>query len=161
MKKSAMNGATPYEISTSFMLHEFMHTLSVCHTVMVDTDIKGVKSFQASSPDELALIDGAKDAGYVFTAKNSTFIGIENIHTQPKSKEIFEVLHEFPFDSTRKRMSLVVKKRGDKTIFLLCKGADSIILPRCLLLEPIRQKIESDLNYFATQGLRTLVISKK
>ena len=48
------------------MLHEFMHTLSVCHTVMVDTDAKGVKSFQASSPDELALIDGAKKAGYVF-----------------------------------------------------------------------------------------------
>lgn len=35
---------------------------------------------------------------------------------------------EFPFDSTRKRMSLVVK-HGDEYI-LMTKGADSIVLPR-------------------------------
>jgi magnesium-transporting ATPase (P-type) len=42
--------------------------------------------------------------------------------------ETYTVLAEFPFDSTRKRMSLVVKL--DETIFLMCKGADSIVLPK-------------------------------
>lgn len=45
-----------------------------------------------------------------------------------KELEEYEVLAEFPFDSTRKRMSLVVKYKGE--YILMCKGADSIILPR-------------------------------
>ncbi len=36
---------------------------------------------------------------------------------------------EFPFDSTRKRMSLVVEFEGQ--YILMTKGADSIVLPRC------------------------------
>ena len=48
----------------------------------------------------------------------------ENEHKE----EVYEILAEFPFDSTRKRMSLMVRSQG--TIYLMCKGADSIILPR-------------------------------
>lgn len=81
------------------------------------------------------MIDGAVKCGYSFAARNVTYIGIENLHTTPKSKEIFEVLHEFPFDSTRKRMSLIVRKKGDSKIQLLTKGADSIILPRCNIID--------------------------
>lgn len=36
IKKNAYNCDVPYEILTSTMLHEFMHTLAVCHTVMID-----------------------------------------------------------------------------------------------------------------------------
>lgn len=38
---------------------------------------------------------------------------------------------EFPFDSTRKRMSLVVRDTQTGKYILMCKGADSIMLPRC------------------------------
>ncbi len=61
-------------------------------------------------------------------------MGIENAHT--KGKEIFEVLHEFPFDSDRKRMSVILRKRNDKKIFLLSKGADSVMFPRIGGLSP-------------------------
>ena len=37
---------------------------------------------------------------------------------------------EFPFDSTRKRMSLIVKHLGSGRYYLMCKGADSIMMPR-------------------------------
>lgn len=47
-----------------------MRTLAVCHTVVIDKDHKGKKTFQASSPDELALIEGAASAGYTFEARN-------------------------------------------------------------------------------------------
>ena len=40
----------------------------------------------------------------------------------------FEVHAEFPFDSDRKRMSLVISNRGKH--YLMTKGADSIMLPR-------------------------------
>ena len=59
------------------------------------------------------------------------FVGIENTHK--KTKEIFEVLNEFPFDSTRKRMSYIVRKKGETNIIIMCKGADSIMIPRCNL----------------------------
>ena len=52
---------------------------------------------------------------------------IVNDHTG--KTEDYEILAEIPFDSTRKRMSLLVKYEGQ--ILLMCKGADSIMLPRC------------------------------
>lgn len=39
-------------------------------------------------------------------------------------------LHVQEFDSTRKRMS-VIYQFPDNTIWLLCKGAESTVLPRC------------------------------
>jgi phospholipid-transporting ATPase len=42
-----------------------MEILSVCHTVVVE-DKKGKLSYNASSPDELALVNGAKYLGYNF-----------------------------------------------------------------------------------------------
>jgi len=63
---------------------------------------------QASSPDELALVDGAKKVGFKFKEKTSQYIGIQ-IDYLSNRQERYGVLAEFPFDSTRKRMSLVVK----------------------------------------------------
>jgi magnesium-transporting ATPase (P-type) len=68
-------------------------------------------------------------------------VGIENAHT--KGKEIYEVLHEFPFDSNRKRMSVVVRKRNDKKIVMLSKGADSVMLQRLSGLSP-KELVEID-----------------
>jgi len=44
--------------------------------------------------------------------------------------EKYNILAEFPFDSTRKRMSLIVKEDKSGKIYLMTKGADSIMLPR-------------------------------
>lgn len=77
------------------------------------------------------MIEGARIGGYNYAARNVNMIGIENTHK--KQKEVWEVLHEFPFDSTRKRMSYILRKRGDKEIVMMSKGADSIMLPRCEL----------------------------
>jgi phospholipid-translocating ATPase len=42
----------------------------------------------------------------------------------------FEVLHVLPFDSVRKRMSIIVRHPVTRDRILLCKGADSAIFPR-------------------------------
>ena len=44
--------------------------------------------------------------------------------------EEYKILREFPFDSDRKRMTLVVQFEGK--YLLLCKGADSIMLKRVM-----------------------------
>ncbi|MFX0152283.1 MAG: cation-translocating P-type ATPase [Candidatus Hodarchaeota archaeon] len=47
-----------------------------------------------------------------------------------KIQEEYEVLREYPFDSSLKRMSKVFKDKNGKIIGF-CKGATEIVLPRC------------------------------
>lgn len=76
--------------------------------------------------------------------------------------EIWELLLEIPFDSTRKRMSVIVSPKGDRnTIFVMTKGADNIILPRCILTEKEKMRVRNQLYQFSCDGLRTLVLGQK
>ena len=45
---------------------EFLRLLAVCHTVIPEADEKGTLKYQASSPDEAALVAGAEVIGYQF-----------------------------------------------------------------------------------------------
>ena len=121
-------------------LREFFTMLAVCHTVVVEKDVLNMKKtkeefgnlkYSASSPDELALVQGAKEVGIIYHKRvgNIISIGIGN-GINPSTIEEFETIVEFPFDSTRKRMSLIVKQLGSGKYFLMTKGADSIMLPR-------------------------------
>lgn len=52
--------------------------MAVCHTVVIDQDKKtGKPKMQASSPDELALVQGSCDVGFKFVEKTSQYIRIE------------------------------------------------------------------------------------
>lgn len=54
------------------MLHEFCQHLALCHSVIVDVNKeKNTRNFMSSSPDEMALIEGAKWGGYQFAARSS------------------------------------------------------------------------------------------
>jgi magnesium-transporting ATPase (P-type) len=138
-------------------IYTLYRLLAVCHTVVVDQDKNGEIIYQASSPDELALIQGAKQVGFTLIDKNTKTMTIKNEHTQ--RDEVYEILAEFPFDSTRKRMSLIV--RFGSEIIHLCKGADNIMLPRINFDKRSDDKIQimKDLLMFAKSGLRTLVVA--
>ena len=122
-------------------------------------DENGVISYQASSPDELALIQGGLQAGLQLKENSTVETVIDNL-TQNKL-ETYKVLAEFPFDSTRKRMSKIIQHEGQ--IILMCKGADSIILPRCEFFSEESKAEEVDIAFeltnFAKEGLRTLVVA--
>ena len=85
-----------------------------------------------------------------------------------RMKESVQVLDEIPFDSTRKRMSVVVR-RGDKQE-LYCKGAPDILLERCRFVlteqgkRPLtpaeRQKINLALESMADQALRVIALAQ-
>jgi len=132
--------------------------MAVCHTVVIDHDKKtGAIALQASSPDELALVKGAKDVGFKFTEKTSQYVVIDIEYL--KKSEKYQILAEFPFDSTRKRMSLIVREEKSKKVYLMTKGADSIILPRTTVGSKELKEIEDHLYKFACLGLRTLVMA--
>ncbi|KAG7666041.1 uncharacterized protein J8A68_000471 [[Candida] subhashii] len=95
---------------------------------MEDEDI----SYQAASPDELALVQAARDLGYVvFDRQNNRLIirTYPDGFDKPAKLEEYTVLEVIEFTSSRKRMSIVVKF-PDGRIGIVCKGADSIILER-------------------------------
>jgi phospholipid-transporting ATPase len=103
---------------------EFLTLLATCHTVIPER--KGDKiTYQASSPDEGALVQGAEMLDYRFTTRKPTTIYVD---VEGKSQE-FVILNICEFNSTRKRMSAIV--RGpDGRIKLYCKGADTVIVER-------------------------------
>ena len=85
-----------------------------------------MKFYNASSPDELALVNGAKYFDYVFVGRDEE----SNIEiTVNGERVVYKLLNVVEFSSLRKRMTVTVRT-PDNRIMVLCKGADSIIYPR-------------------------------
>uniref|UniRef100_H2ZKF7 Phospholipid-transporting ATPase n=1 Tax=Ciona savignyi TaxID=51511 RepID=H2ZKF7_CIOSA len=125
--------------------------------------------YEAESPDEAALVYAAHAYGCVL-AHRSSHGGKESVTiTLPDGggKLEFEVLHKLPFDSTRKRMSVIVRDPRNGQITLYCKGADSAILSA--LRRDQQDDVQFDiinrtkqyLDKYGRVGLRTLCISKR
>ena len=114
-----------------------------------------VLHYQAQSPDEAALVNAAKNIGFVFVGRELDMIHLNLLG----KKETCRLLHVIEFTSDRKRMSVMVRM-PDGHILLLTKGADSVIYER---LEEATgdtaYKTLSDLEEFAVDGLRTLVVA--
>lgn len=101
--------------------------LAICHTIIVE-NIDGEITYNASSPDELALTNAARHFGVVFESRDEeSNIVIYNKHLDQRFK--YQLMNVIEFTSTRKRMSVIVKTPEGK-IICMTKGADSIIVPR-------------------------------
>lgn len=81
------------------------------------------------------IIDGDPTDGALLIAARK--LGISH-----HIKEQYKVIKQFPFDSTRKRMTVIVEDEN-KRRFLIAKGAPEVIMPRC--------------TYQATEDGRTLL----
>jgi len=137
----------------------FFRALAICHSVLADApDEKQpfVLDYKAESPDEAALVAAARDVGFPFVTRNNTRLDIEVLGIP----ERWTPLRVLEFNSTRKRMSVIVRSPEGK-IILYCKGADSVIYERLTKDhdEELKQATLKDLETFANGGLRTLCIA--
>lgn len=135
------------------VLTEFLTLLAVCHTVI--PEIKdGKLVYQASSPDEAALVTGAELLGYQFHTRKpkSVFVNV-----QGQSQE-FQILNVCEFNSTRKRMSTIIRT-ADGRIKIYTKGADTVILERLSKNQRYTETTLAHLEDYATDGLRTLCLA--
>ncbi|KAJ7594628.1 calcium transporting ATPase [Mycena floridula] len=135
------------------VIKEFLTLLSVCHTVIPEVR-DGKTIYQASSPDEAALVAGAEQLGYQFHTRKPKSVYV-NIQGQSQQ---FDILNVCEFNSTRKRMSTIVRMPDGK-IKVYCKGADTVILERLGKNQPYTDKTLAHLEDYATEGLRTLCIA--
>jgi len=141
-------------------LIDFWTNICVCHSLIVETDDEtGATSVQGPSPDEVALVNTARQLGFHFLGRDAS-----NIYLDLQGEKVqFEVLNVLEFSSDRRRMS-VIARSPDGTIRLFIKGADSTILQ---LVSKEHQdskmmaEVERNLRLFAQQGLRTLCIATK
>eukprot|EP00730_Choanoeca_flexa_P018908 TRINITY_DN9220_c0_g1_i1.p1 TRINITY_DN9220_c0_g1~~TRINITY_DN9220_c0_g1_i1.p1 ORF type:complete len:1173 (+),score=384.81 TRINITY_DN9220_c0_g1_i1:188-3706(+) len=138
-------------------LHKFMLSLAVNNTV-VPNEEDGELKHEAESPDEAALVAAAYVYDYVLQGRTT-----DRVHLIIKGVECdVRVLNTLEFDSTRKRMSVIVRLPNG-TIRMLVKGADSAIYD--VLKEDTNQELKTSttahLSHFAKAGLRTLCFAYK
>ncbi|XP_070615769.1 phospholipid-transporting ATPase VD [Erythrolamprus reginae] len=123
--------------------------------------------YEAESPDEAALVHAAR--AYQCTLKTRSPEQVQ-LDFAPLGTLTFQLLHILPFDSSRKRMSIVVKHPMFNQVVVYTKGADTAIMnllnvgltgkersPR----KTIEDRTQRHLNDYARQGYRTLCISMK
>ncbi|RQM08863.1 hypothetical protein DD237_000600 [Peronospora effusa] len=153
--------------STKKEIHDFLLLLTICNTVIPETtallsptsssDSCSAQTptikYNASSPDEEALVLAAADLGYVLSSRDGPMCHAV-IQGKPMS---FEILNVLEFNSDRKRMSVVVRF-PDGSIVLYCKGADDIIFDLLSKSQPqgVAHVTRGHLQEYASEGLRTL-----
>lgn len=147
----------------------FMLALALCHSVLVEQNKQNPDKLdlKAQSPDEAALVTTARDMGFSFIGKTKQGLILE---IQGVQKE-FQILNILEFNSSRKRMSCIVKipaanPEEEPRALLICKGADSVIFSRLSTKagandETLLEKTALHLEQYATEGLRTLCIAQR
>ncbi|KAF7808958.1 putative phospholipid-transporting ATPase 9 [Senna tora] len=144
------------------VIQKFVRLLAICHTAIPEVDENtGKVSYEAESPDEAAFVIAARELGFEFYKRTQTGLSMYELDpiSGTKVQRTYRLLNVLEFNSSRKRMSVIVKDE-DGNILLLCKGADSVMFER--LDENGREFEEKTMEHvheYADAGLRTLILA--
>lgn len=125
-------------------------------TPVVSDDSDSPMEYQASSPDEIALVKFAEEVGCKLVYRDQLLITLKN---PVEHQDNYEVLLDFPFTSESKRMGIVVKKRETQEITFYIKGAESVICTK--VPKTVGSNIREATEILSLEGLRTLAFAKK
>ncbi|KAL2234943.1 putative phospholipid-transporting ATPase 9 [Sesamum indicum] len=143
------------------VIQKFCRLLAVCHTAIPDIDENtGNVTYEAESPDEAAFVIAARELGFEFFKRTQTSVSINELNpVSGKTVErTYKLLNVLEFNSTRKRMSVIVRDEEGK-VLLLCKGADSVMFERLAKSgREYEEKTREHVNEYADAGLRTLIL---
>ena len=158
---------------------ELMLALAVNHSVLLET-VNGRQELSASSPDEQAFVAAAEYFGFDFVERDADrgLVHLQDKLSSPPRRYAIELLYAFPYESSRKRMSVIVKLPedilplvgGTERVRLYTKGADSVLCDLTTgVLDPDApgadganmQTLDQLLYAWADIALRTLVFAKR
>ncbi|EGO59265.1 hypothetical protein NEUTE1DRAFT_79192 [Neurospora tetrasperma FGSC 2508] len=118
---------------------QYLLAMALCHTCLPEIR-DGEIEFQAASPDELALVKAAQELGFLVVQRSSQSVTLRISRGDGTELErTYQILDVIEFSSKRKRMSIIVRC-PDERIWLITKGADSVILPRLRMAQLAIQK---------------------
>ncbi|CAN1137756.1 Putative phospholipid-transporting ATPase 9 [Linum perenne] len=159
--KRIMNGQWVNEANAD-TIQKFLRLLALCHTAIPEVDEdQGTITYEAESPDEAAFVIAAREFGFEFFKRTQTSISVRELdrNSWKKVEREYTILNILEFNSTRKRMSVIIRNDEGK-ILLLSKGADSVMFER---LAKGGREFEGDtrthVNQYADAGLRTLILA--
>eukprot|EP00768_Dysnectes_brevis_P005685 gnl/Dysnectes_brevis/420_a463_2027.p1 GENE.gnl/Dysnectes_brevis/420_a463_2027~~gnl/Dysnectes_brevis/420_a463_2027.p1 ORF type:complete len:1457 (-),score=699.61 gnl/Dysnectes_brevis/420_a463_2027:62-4432(-) len=143
-------------------LYRTVRSIAQCHNVTPVTEEEEdgtlrVVDFQASSPDEVALVRFALDCGLHLVRRELKFLELVGPDGELERLSILEV---FPFSSATKRMAIITRSQDSGDIALHVKGADNVIISMAAPgsnLGWVREQVQS----MAMKGLRTLVFGSR
>ncbi|KAF6157220.1 hypothetical protein GIB67_041681 [Kingdonia uniflora] len=142
----------------------FFRILALCQTAIAEVNEEtGGFNYEAESPDEGAFVVAAREFGFEFykRTQSSVFIRERYLSSRQPIEREFKILNILEFSSKRKRMSVIVRDEEGQ-VFLLCKGADSIVFERLSKNGRIYEAVTTKhLNEYGEAGLRTLALAYK
>lgn len=137
------------------VIRDAITALSLCHNV-TPVEENGEKVYQASSPDEVALVKFSDSLNLKLSERSQMRMQIVNADDKP---EDYEILANFPFSSETKRMGILVKHLESGRLIFYLKGAEVVMESK--VQENSRPFLRETCENLASTGLRTLVISQK
>ena len=142
-----------HNVSFSLLGHGFFVDSSWVKVTPVTND-DGTITYQASSPDEVAIVKWTESVGLSLVFRDRQRMELQ---TPDGTRLVFEILEIFPFTSESKRMGIIVRDTMTKEITFLQKGADAVMAK----IVQSNDWLEEECANMAREGLRTLVVARK
>ncbi|XP_063042011.1 probable phospholipid-transporting ATPase IIB [Engraulis encrasicolus] len=172
--KAQQPAAPKVRKSVSSRIHEAVKAIALCHNVTpvyesraangasgeteaaeADQDYSDDnRTYQASSPDEVALVRWTESVGLTLVNRDLTSLQLKTPSGQILTYYILQI---FPFTSESKRMGIIVREEATGDITFYMKGADVAMAS----IVQYNDWLEEECGNMAREGLRTLVVAKK
>nr|KAF6357874.1 putative ATPase phospholipid transporting 9B (putative) [Pipistrellus kuhlii] len=170
--RKAQSSGPKVRKSVSSRVHEAVTAIALCHNVTpvyesragvtgeteyaeVDQDFSDEnRTYQASSPDEVALVQWTESIGLTLVNRDLTSM---QLRTPGGQILTYCVLQMFPFTSEGKRMGIIVRDESTAEITFYMKGADAVMST----IVQYNDWLEEECGNMAREGLRTLVVAKR
>ncbi|KAI1391271.1 phospholipid-translocating P-type ATPase [Hypoxylon trugodes] len=143
--------------------------LALCHNVIPtieEEDGRTHTSYQASSPDEIAIVRWTESVGLRLAYRDRKRMVLESTETGKTVVQV-EILDIFPFTSDGKRMGIIVRfheqaassplELDNGEIWFYQKGADTVMGS----IVAANDWLDEETANMAREGLRTLVVGRK
>lgn len=148
-------------------VRDLVLALALCHNVTPTSDeVDGEKviTYQASSPDEIAIVEFTESVGLRVLQRDRLSITLQDVDTGRVVVKV-EIKEIFPFTSESKRMGIIVEFTSGKSddvqelsdLWFFEKGADTVMSS----IVATNDWLDEETANMAREGLRTLVIGRK
>ena len=144
--------------SRTKIIRDTITSMVLCNNVtpIQDKEDSEKIEYQASSPDEVALVKFAETLKMRLIYRTDSEIHIKNA---VDNIEKYEILANFPFSSDTKRMGIVLKNKKYNHIIFYLKGAENVMLE--YVKNEYKGYIKENAENLAQKGLRTLVLTQR
>ena len=147
-------------------VRDLVVALSLCHNVtptFEEVDGESLTSYQASSPDEIAIVEFTESVGLRLLQRDREKIVIQAVDTGKVVIQA-EIQDVFPFTSDSKRMGIILQMTMDTAdgqtsdeIWFFQKGADTVMAS----IVATNDWLDEETANMAREGLRTLVVARR